>query len=544
VHIKDFIQRERDTIMARWREQASHIASARGLEAPALLNLMPDYLGALAQGEGARQVERHLAARIRQGYQLAEIIDEFALLGRCIMERVADSSTLGRPGPLELEHLLEQLQRAIAHVAALFDEHMRRDEQREKRYLRLLREVATAAFHADSPSLESGLRGLLEIVMEAMAADGAVLLLRNPQGELEVAATAGAQLDGYATGLEADSLVGRVAASHYPTAIWDVSTTRLEVPSGMRESGIHGLLGVRLTSRNEVFGAMLIGVAQAREFATGEVRRLEALAEQLVAHLDTVMLLERLTTTIGELHTERGIREQFVAVLAHDLRGPLSAAKLGAELLIQMPAMADASRGIAARIERNLDRMDRMIRDLLDASRIRAGELLPLRLDTCDLGAIAYEVAEELRMQHGDRFVVRTDPRAIGVWSADELRRAIWNLASNAVKYGAPDRTITITVEQADGRVRIAVHNWGAPIAPEAREHLFVPFARNEPDGSRGGWGLGLTLVEGCARAHGGTASITSSETEGTTFLIDIPRDARPYQLAPANSSAPSPLIH
>ena len=134
-----------------------------------------------------------------------------------------------------------------------------------------------------------------------------------------------------------------------------------------------------------------------------------------------------------------------------------------------------------------------MLRDLLDANRIRAGERLPLRLDTCDLGQIADEVVEELRVVHGDRFVIGSADRVRGVWSRDELRRALWNLGSNGI---------------------------------------FEPFTRTSDSAQSGieRWGLGLTLVRGVVEAHGGHVSMTSSESEGTTFTIEIPLDARPYQ--------------
>jgi signal transduction histidine kinase len=91
-------------------------------------------------------------------------------------------------------------------------------------------------------------------------------------------------------------------------------------------------------------------------------------------------LLEELRVTVERLDAERVVRERFVSLLAHDLRGPLSAARLGARLLSVRPEGLDARRDVAIRIERNVERADRMIRDLLDANRLRAGHRLPLDL--------------------------------------------------------------------------------------------------------------------------------------------------------------------
>ena len=135
-----------------------------------------------------------------------------------------------------------------------------------------------------------------------------------------------------------------------------------------------------------------------------------------------------------------------------------------------------------------------------------AGERLPLRLDTCDLGAIAREVVQELTEVHGQRFTPRIEEGVRGVWGADDLRRALWNLATNAQKYGAPDEPITLTVQRLPEGARASVHNFGPAISPEDQKHLFEPFFRASSMQAQGprGWGLGLSLVQACAQAHGG----------------------------------------
>ncbi len=201
--------------------------------------------------------------------------------------------------------------------------------------------------------------------------------------------------------------------------------------------------------------------------------------------------------------------------------------------MVRHPENLDQRREPAIKIVGAIDRTDRMIRGLLDASRIQAGKRLPLRLDPCDLVAVAREVIEELNALHGDRFVLRAPTSAVeGVWSGEELRRALWNLASNAVKYGVPDRPVTVTVGRTDTGARLSVHNCGSYIPPEDRARLFEQFARARTGQLREqrGWGLGLTLVRGCVDAHGGRVEVESDPEEGTTFMIDLPRDSRPFQ--------------
>ncbi|HUQ03991.1 MAG TPA: HAMP domain-containing sensor histidine kinase, partial [Kofleriaceae bacterium] len=248
-------------------------------------------------------------------------------------------------------------------------------------------------------------------------------------------------------------------------------------------------------------------------------------------HQRLVEKKDELEATIERLRAERELRDRFVSVLAHDLRGPLSAAKLGTQLLLQLDAPPDVAE-VAARIERNIERTDRMIRDLLDANRVRAGERLALRIDYCDLVAITEEVVEELTALHGERFVILAPTAMPGHWSPEELRRTLWNLATNALKYGAPDPPITVTLTPEPEHATVTVHNAGEPIPPPLQVQLFRAFARSASAQASGprGWGLGLTLVLGCVEAHGGTVDVESSPEQGTTFTIRIPWDARPHQ--------------
>ena len=245
-----------------------------------------------------------------------------------------------------------------------------------------------------------------------------------------------------------------------------------------------------------------------------------------------VVLAINVFRDITRLRELEATREEFVALVSHDLRGPLSSARIAAEILHRHPEMLAERPDIAAKILTNLDRTDRMVRNLLDAHRIRAGQRLPLDLERCDLAAIARDVAEELTAIHGDRFQLRLENEVMGFFSPGELRRALWNLASNAVKYGARETPIVIAVERMPEGARVLVRNQGPPIPPEQQPLLFRPFsqARAEGNATARGWGLGLTLVLGCAQAHGGRVTVESTAESGTTFALELPLDARPYQ--------------
>jgi len=229
-----------------------------------------------------------------------------------------------------------------------------------------------------------------------------------------------------------------------------------------------------------------------------------------------------------------GLREQFMLTLTHDLRGPLNAARLGAGMILRRPE-APHVRQWAARLVDNIERMDRMIQDLLDVSRMRAGSRMSLAIAGCELVGIVQTVVDQLRFTYGERFQVIAPEPIHGYWSEEALTRAVENLATNAVKYGESERPITLTVRQTHERAALMVHNHGSYIPPEEQETLFQVFRRSHLSerGHQRGWGLGLALVRGVAEAHGGSIGVDSLPERGTTFTLDIPRDARPFQHCP-----------
>jgi signal transduction histidine kinase len=234
-------------------------------------------------------------------------------------------------------------------------------------------------------------------------------------------------------------------------------------------------------------------------------------------------------TNEDRLRLEAEYRERFVAMLTHDLRSPLSAAKSAAELIVRWPDKSDKVSGWAARVSDVIDRTDRMISDMLDASRVDAGQALALKFEHCDLRQIARDVCDDLAARHGNRFVVEADAATFGNWSPDALRRVIDNLLSNAVKYGAAATPIRVGVRRVDTRVLLTVHNHGTIIPVEEQANLFRPFHRTKlaQASDKRGWGLGLTLVKGITEAHHGVVKVESYPKTGTTFTIDLPLDAQ-----------------
>jgi signal transduction histidine kinase len=242
---------------------------------------------------------------------------------------------------------------------------------------------------------------------------------------------------------------------------------------------------------------------------------------------------------LEKLKVERSIRETFVATLTHDLRNPLTSAKLCAQLLFRSRDTFEAKEKIAGRVISSIDRAIDMIDDLLDVSRIRAGQSLPMEITPCDLNALLSETLDDLATIHGERFVFKPKKLALqGHWSCKNIRRAVENLLGNAVKYGSPTAPITVLLSQTGEKVQIAVHNEGPVLTSDEQLTVFEPFKRtpSAEAGGKVGWGLGLTLVRGIAKAHGGSVEVQSGQGRGTTFTIELPIDARPSQDLQASS--------
>ncbi len=244
------------------------------------------------------------------------------------------------------------------------------------------------------------------------------------------------------------------------------------------------------------------------------------------------MIVEACT---GYALVQSSVRDQFFATVAHDLRNPLGAAQASAALIARDPH-ADGVAGWAARIIDNIGRADRMVRDLLDAMRVQTGARLTLDIAPCDLVEVARRGLDPFQAESGERLVLVADGPVHGYVAPDALGRAVENLVSNALKYGAPARPITVTVAATHGRAMLTVHNHGPHIPAEQQETLFRAFQRlTEAEHSgKSGWGLGLAQVRAVAEAHGGSIGVDSLPDRGTTFTIDIPLDARSFQQRPA----------
>ncbi|WP_292755238.1 HAMP domain-containing sensor histidine kinase [Nostoc sp. NMS4] len=222
--------------------------------------------------------------------------------------------------------------------------------------------------------------------------------------------------------------------------------------------------------------------------------------------------------------TLRDIQDLFTVTLTHDLRGLLNTVKLGTQLMQRRVQLSDNHVDVATRINNAINRMDSMIQNLLDASRLRAGQSLKLEFEECYLDKLVQNVVEDLSFVYGDRFILVSDFDIRSNCSRKEIRRVIENLAINAVKYGDRSTPIILTLQQTETHISLTIHNEGNPISLDAQSILFQQFRRTISAETETGWGLGLFLVKSIIEAHQGTIEIESAEGKGTSFIVKLPK--------------------
>lgn len=215
----------------------------------------------------------------------------------------------------------------------------------------------------------------------------------------------------------------------------------------------------------------------------------------------------------------------FMGVLGHDLRSPLSAIVTGAQML-SGKAKDEVSARVAARMVSSGERMARMIEQLLDVTRIGLGGGLLLAKREAAFSDICQGVIDEFVLASDSRRIVaRYDGDTSGFWDADRFAQVVSNLLGNAIRHGAPGVAVSLVVEGRGPAVVARIHNKGV-IDAAVLPHLFQPFKRREaPTSASSGLGLGLYITDQIVRAHGGRIEVRSTEEDGTTFVVTLPRE-------------------
>ncbi|MHB9784763.1 GAF domain-containing sensor histidine kinase [Stenotrophomonas maltophilia] len=272
------------------------------------------------------------------------------------------------------------------------------------------------------------------------------------------------------------------------------------------------------------FGTLCAIDSSPGNFDEAHVRRsMELLAELVGNYLDKEDRLQEAETALSDAQRDSDLRDQFIAVLGHDLRSPLQAISVAADAL-EDEATSARQQQMLAHIASGVTRMDGLINDVLDFARGRLGGGIPISLresDTlqADLERVAAEVAiatgrEDIDVQMRIEGSVVCDP--------GRLSQLLANLLTNAVQHGERSLPVTLRVHAASNRLTLDVHNAGC-IAPDRLSTIFNPFSREKGELPRPGLGLGIYIASEIAKSHGGILDVVSSESAGTVFTFRMP---------------------
>jgi signal transduction histidine kinase len=293
-----------------------------------------------------------------------------------------------------------------------------------------------------------------------------------------------------------------------------------------RTYGLESYISIPIIKANgEFFGTLCaIDSVPANLDEPAIAKTLTLFAQLIAMSLDTQNHLEKTKAALVDANESGRLREQFIAVLGHDLRTPLSAIRMSADLL-ETKTEDKRSLNLISAIRNSSTRMGHLIENVLDFARGRLGSGIPIKRQLVDdLGRVLRLTVDEVQASHPRVSLEHALALPTGVY-CDPLRlsQLLSNLLGNAVTHGSKEACISVRAYTEADEIVISVTNQGAPIPAELMPLLFQPFTRSEA-GQRGeGLGLGLYIASQITAAHNGALSVTSTLESGTCFVARFP---------------------
>lgn len=325
----------------------------------------------------------------------------------------------------------------------------------------------------------------------------------------------------------------------------DLETSQNEQESINKSQG----LGPDVTSETaaEIHAVARLGSGFSGEQVMAEYRALRSSVLRLwgrrieITTAEEIQDMVRFNEAIDQAITEslgryskilRESQNLFLAILGHDVRTPLGAISMGAQVLLLDPTLPSKAVKVGARIMNSAKRVDEIVRDLLDFSTTHLGEGIPVNPHDTHLGDICENIVEEIRTFHPDRTVeVVMSGNLRGVWDGPRISQAVSNLLSNAVQHGSPNDSIKIALHGEKERVVWTIQNQSEAIPVAKLRTLFDPvrrFAIRSTEqrvlGNTKNLGLGLYVAREIVKAHAGKLEVASTKADGVTFTMTLPR--------------------
>ena len=231
--------------------------------------------------------------------------------------------------------------------------------------------------------------------------------------------------------------------------------------------------------------------------------------------------LTRHTQEIGQS------KERFLAILGHDLRTPLGAIITSTKFMLDADELREPYLTLVTRVATSARRMNQMVADLLEFTRTRFGDSIPIVRAETDVRKILHDVVSEVAATYpSSTLQIETTGELVGRWDPDRLTQALTNLVGNAVQHGSEKSPIKVAARGEPNEVVISVHNEGPAIPKKELAQIFEAMKHDRVDGARDRrhLGLGLYIVDKIVAAHGGSIDVRSSRERGTTFTVHLPR--------------------
>ncbi|NVD42064.1 GAF domain-containing sensor histidine kinase [Ensifer sp. HO-A22] len=330
-----------------------------------------------------------------------------------------------------------------------------------------------------------------------------------PGGELQLETTICHEIRQSGELVVIDDVSASEAYANHHTPLQYGLKSYISVPIYLRDNVFFGTLCAIDPSPAKLGGAANVGMF--RLFADLIARHLDARAD--IA--DAKLKLDR------EIETSE-LRDQFIAILGHDLRNPLASISAGTRILAR-EEHAPKSSAVISLMQQSVDRMANLIDNVMDFARGRLGGGIGLNRTNRLLTPVLTQIVAEHRSIYPDR-QIETDLVLEEPLTLDHQRigQLFSNLLGNALTHGAADKTIRVGAARRSGTLELWVANRGEPIAETDLPRLFQPFKRREGKGKLQGLGLGLYIAAEIAQAHGGRISV-SSTSEETRFTLNVP---------------------
>ncbi len=291
-----------------------------------------------------------------------------------------------------------------------------------------------------------------------------------------------------------------------------------------KQYGFQSYISVPIIRRGAFFGTLCAIDPRPNMLSTPQtLGMIELFAELIARHLEAEERWAHSEAALLSAHEGAVLRDQFIAVLGHDLRNPLASIDGGARLLLKTP-LNDKAATLVGMMQNSVRRMAGLIDDVLDFARGRLGGGFDIdrRADPA-LGDTLEQVVAELRVAHPERVILaELDPDLTVESDSRRIAQLASNLLANALTHGAPGEPIRLSARKAGDAFELSVSNRGEPIPPEAMDRLFQPFSRASVRPNQQGLGLGLYIASEIARAHGGALGVTSDSAE-TRFTFTMP---------------------